>query len=671
MRLKSIDLQGFKSFTDKTKIQLDDGISCVVGPNGSGKSNIADAVRWVLGEQSAKSLRGHKMEDVIFSGSGKRKPVGMAEVVLNIDNSDGSLPVEFTEVAVCRRAYRSGDSEYLINGTQCRLRDIQDIFLDSGISNNSLCMVGQGRVQQIVDMKPDDRRSLIEEAAGVIKYRNRKKTAVRKLGDTEKNLERIWDIISELSDRLEPLYEQKTKAEKYLELKEDADSQEINLLIQILNENKVKIDEINEKLKLRNEQILADDNRFVIVNDEIEVAKANLIETELLQNEVQQQLFALKTDKEKSLANANLLAEKIKTATENITRIQGDIDLILNRDDGFIQQVEKLEKERNEKEVLKDELASKISEQNSLVAKQKELLDDLNGTIELSRDELFDLAGELANCKNELNYKSQEIEDNKQRIIDINEAKRALENEKVSLQEQLVGFEKKLAVNHDQLELYQQKAVEIDQKIDNMSVQLTSLTENEVKIRMKLNSDQSRLKVLKELSENREGFYPGVRALLKAQKENRGIGKNILGTVADLIDLDKKYAVALEAALASSMQNLIVKNDADAKSAVRYLKEENLGRATFLPVENLVVKIKKELDNSYGQKGVIGRASDVVDCDSFIRPAIDFLLKNILLVENLDTATKIARDNRQSFKIITLDGDVISPGGAITGGAMP
>ena len=669
MRLKSIDLQGFKSFTDKTKIQLDDGISCVVGPNGSGKSNIADAVRWVLGEQSAKSLRGHKMEDVIFSGSGKRKPVGMAEVVLNIDNSDGSLPVEFTEVAVCRRAYRSGDSEYLINGTQCRLRDIQDIFLDSGISNNSLCMVGQGRVQQIVDMKPDDRRSLIEEAAGVIKYRNRKKTAVRKLGDTEKNLERIWDIISELSDRLEPLYEQKTKAEKYLELKEDADSQEINLLIQILNENKVKIDEINEKLKLRNEQILADDNRFVIVNDEIEVAKANLIETELLQNEVQQQLFALKTDKEKSLANANLLAEKIKTATENIARIQGDIDLILNRDDGFIQQVEKLEKERNEKEVLKDELASKISEQNSLVAKQKELLDDLNGTIELSRDELFDLAGELANCKNELNYKSQEIEDNKQRIIDINEAKRALENEKVSLQEQLVGFEKKLAVNHDQLELYQQKAVEIDQKIDNMSVQLTSLTENEVKIRMKLNSDQSRLKVLKELSENREGFYPGVRALLKAQKENRGIGKNILGTVADLIDLDKKYAVALEAALASSMQNLIVKNDADAKSAVRYLKEENLGRATFLPVENLVVKIKKELDNSYGQKGVIGRASDVVDCDSFIRPAIDFLLKNILLVENLDTATKIARDNRQSFKIITLDGDVISPGGAITGGS--
>lgn len=669
MKLKSIDLHGFKSFSDKTKIQLNDGISCVVGPNGSGKSNIADAVRWVLGEQSAKSLRGQKMEDVIFSGSGKRKPVGMAEVVLNIDNGDGSLPVEFTEVAICRRAYRSGESEYFVNGTQCRLRDIQDMFLDSGISNNSLCMVGQGRVQQIVDMKPEERRALIEEAAGVIKYRNRKKTAVRKLGDTEKNLERIWDIISELSDRLEPLYEQKIKAEKYIELKEKADNREINLLIRILKENKAEIDKINEKIKLQGDEILTDNNRFVIVNDEIEVKKIGLAETEQMQNQIQRQLFTLKTDKEKSTANENLLGEKLKTAQENVTRIQGEIELILNRDDGFIRQAEKLEKECSEKQLLKDELFVRINKQNELILSRKKFLEDLNGTIELSRDELFNLAGELANSKNMLNNQFREIADNKQRIDDIRKAKIALKDEKTSLGGQIAGLENKLAENGRQLKANRDKSAEVQNQIAVLAENITMLTENEVKTRMKLNSDQSRLKVLKEVAENHEGFYPGVRALLQAKKQNKSVGKNILGTVADLIDFDKKYAVALEAALASSMQNLVVKSDDDAKYAVAYLKENNSGRATFLPVENLVVKIKKELDNAVEQTGVIGRMSDVVECESSVRTAVDFLLSNILMVESLDIATKIARENRQSFKIITLDGDVISPGGVISGGS--
>lgn len=669
MHLKSIDLQGFKSFTDKTRIKLEGGISCVVGPNGSGKSNIADAVRWVLGEQSAKSLRGHKMEDVIFSGSGKRKPVGMAQVVLNIDNSDGSLPLEFAEVSVCRRAYRSGESEYLINGTQCRLKDIQDIFLDSGISNNSLCMVGQGRVQQIVDMKPDERRGLIEEAAGVIKYRNRKRTAVRKLTDTEKNLERIWDIISELAGRLEPLAEQKEKAEKYIELKNDADSQEINLLLQILSENKIKIDEINGKLRERSERIVNEENRLTVVSDEAEVGKAKLIETENQQNETQQRLFALKTEKEKAGANQNLLAEKLKTACENIDRIQADIDLLLNRDDGFMLQVEKLQADRDLKKAEKETLEARITEQDERVNNQKSLLEELNGTLELSRNELFDLAGELANSKNELTYKAQEMADNEQRIADIVKAKAALEDEKGTLQSQLTEYEQKLAANGAYIEENKQKAGALDKQLDELAAATAKAAEEEVKCRMQLNSDQSRLKVLKELAENREDFYPGVRALLKAKKANHEIGRNIIGTVADLIDLDKKYAVALEAALASGMQNLIVKDDHAAKAAVRYLKSEHLGRATFLPVETLVVRTRKELENALGKEGVIGRASEIVECDSQVRPAIDFLLKNILLVENLDVATKIARENRQSFRIITLEGDVISPGGVISGGS--
>lgn len=669
MQLKSIDLQGFKSFTDRTKIRLEGGISCVVGPNGSGKSNIADAVRWVLGEQSAKILRGQKMEDVIFSGSGKRKPVGMAEVILNIDNSDGSLPVEFAEVSVCRRAYRSGESEYRINGTRCRLKDVQELFLDSGISNNSLCMIGQGRVQQIVDMKPDERRSLIEEAAGVIKYRNRKKTAVRKLTDTEKNLDRLWDIISELSDRLEPLKEQKSKAETYLSLKEEADHQEINLLLQILRENKEKIDEIQEILDQRQREILDSQTRYTVLQDTLEVKKSRLTEEEEQQNIIRQQLFSLKTEKEKKEANQQLLKERDHTAAENIKRLKKELETILNRDDGFVLRVEELEQQREEKAAEKKDAEALLAQQESALQKQQALLDDLIGTLEMSRDELFDLASELANSRNELNYQTQELENNYQSVAETQKNKENLRAEAASLEDKRTELTARLTENAHFAEKQRQELEQVQAHLAAAERQITETAEAEVKSRMKLNSDQSRLKMLRELAETHEGFYPGVRALLHAKKRGLPIGEEILGAVVDLIDLDAKYAVAIEAALASAMQNLVVRDDTAAKAAVRYLKKEHLGRATFLPLQNLAPRVHKDLESVIGRFGVIGRASDVVECSAEVRPAIDFLLKNILLTENLEIATEIARETRQRIKIITLEGDVISPGGAISGGS--
>ncbi len=669
MQLKSIDLQGFKSFTDRTRIQLEGGISCVVGPNGSGKSNIADAVRWVLGEQSAKILRGQKMEDVIFSGSGKRKPVGMAEVILNIDNSDGSLPVEFAEVSVCRRAYRSGESEYRINGTRCRLKDVQELFFDSGISNNSLCMIGQGRVQQIVDMKPDERRSLVEEAAGVIKYRNRKKTAVRKLTDTEKNLDRLWDIISELSDRLEPLTEQKAKAETYLALKKEADRQEINLLLQILRENKEKIDAIQIDLNQRQQEVLHSQTRYTVLRDELEVKKVYLAEEEEQQNITRQHLFALKTEKEKKESDKQLLEERTHTANENIQRLQKELDAVLNRDDGFVSRVEELEQHRKEKSVEKKAAETQLAQQEAALRNQQALLDDLSETLEMSRDELFDLASELANSRNELNRQTQELENNRQNVIQMQKNKEDLHAETASLAEKRAELTARLSQNAHFTEEQQQKQERLHARLAAVERELAETAEAEVKSRMKLNSDQSRLKMLRELAENHEGFYPGVRALLHAKKRNLPIGKEILGAVADLIDLDAKYAVAVEAALASSMQNLVVRDDTAAKAAVNYLKKEHLGRATFLPLRNLMPRVHKELDQVLGRTGVIGRVSEVVECSAEVRPAIDFLLKNILLTENLETATQIARETRQRMKIITLEGDVISPGGAISGGS--
>ena len=344
MYLKSIELSGFKSFTNRTVIKLEDGISCIVG---SGKSNIADAVRWVLGEQSAKILRGHKMEDIIFAGSDKRKPLGMAEVILNIDNSDGSLPLEYSAVAVCRRAYRDGESEYLLNGRQCRLADIRELFMDSGVSNNSLALIGQGRIQEVVNMKADERRLLLEDAAGIVKYRSRKQTAQRKLADTEQNLTRIWDIISELTVRLAPLAEQSSRAETYLQLKENADKQEINLILQNMAENRQAMQE--NTAALAEAQKLAETAETSRLRLEADLAQARLAYDQL-EGEItaaRQQLFELKTGREQAEAQSELWQEKIRAAEDNIQRLQGELSQLLQQDSGFVAEVERLKRRLN------------------------------------------------------------------------------------------------------------------------------------------------------------------------------------------------------------------------------------------------------------------------------------------------------------------------------------
>ena len=669
MYLKSIELAGFKSFTGRTKIKLEEGVSCIVGPNGSGKSNIADAIRWVLGEQSARILRGHKMEDVIFSGSDKLKPLGMAEVVLNIDNSDGSLPVEFSEVSVCRRAYRNGDSEYLMNGRHCRLGDIKEMFMDSGVGNNSLALIGQGRIQEIVNMKADERRSLLEEAAGIVKYRTRKKTAERKLADTEQNLARLWDIISELAARLEPLAGQSRRAEEYLRLKADADRQEINLLLQSISANKAALAANTALLDGKTAELTAAETARSGQEAELVKLKFAYDTAEEELTALRQNLFDLRTMKEQAEARETLFNEKINAAAGNIERLQGELAQLLSRDDGFVAEVDRLE---HECRLLGDELTrldELINGMTADYAARRELLEELAAEQEQARQEIFDNASQLTNTKNEHAYLTRALEESGGAVTALQQTLETLRVENSDAACRIEACRSEISGLADKRQQNKAELADFDAGLDALEADILSAKEADVALRMKLNSEQSRLKIFTEMAENRSGFYPGVRAITRAVSQGAALAEGVHGVVLDLIESDMAYSTALEAAAGAALQNIVVDDDVAARRCVDYLKKEKLGRATFLPLASLRWRPNKELAAALGKPGVIGRCSDVIRCADSVRTAVEFLFENTLLVEDLQVAAAVARQHQQQFKIVTLAGDIISPGGSITGGS--
>lgn len=669
MYLKSIELSGFKSFTNRTVIKLEDGISCIVGPNGSGKSNIADAVRWVLGEQSAKILRGHKMEDIIFAGSDKRKPLGMAEVTLHIDNSDGSLPVEFSAVSVCRRAYRDGDSEYLLNGRQCRLTDIRELFMDSGISNNSLALIGQGRIQEVVNMKPDERRLLLEDAAGIVKYRARKQTAQRKLADTEQNLTRLWDIISELTARLVPLAEQSSQAETFLRLKEQADKQEINLILQNMTETRQNLQET--AAALAETQLLAEKAESGRLHLEADLAAARLAydQAEGMLTTDRQQLFELKSQREQAEAQGRLWQEKLHTAKANIQRLQGELALLLQQDSGFVAEVERLRQGAAAAKEDWQRQEESIKAQEQAFADKRDEVENLQAEQEIARQEILDNTSQLANLQNEQTFLGKSAAEIEQTLLNTRRDLHTLLGEKQELARQTERLQADLQALQQKRAENKERLLQLGQALDEQEARIVQANEASVAVRMKLNSEESRLKILTEMAENKSGFYPGVRAVLRGRQQGRLPAAGVLGVVLDLIESDSRYSLALEAAVGAGLQNLVVSDDRAARACVAYLKKEKLGRATFLPLASLKWRPNAELAQALAHPGVIGRCSDVVQCQADVRPAVEFLFANILLVEDLDVAAEVARLHRQQFKIVTLAGDIISPGGSITGGS--
>lgn len=664
MFLKQLDIIGFKSFAEKTTLEFVPGVTAVVGPNGSGKSNITDAIRWVLGEQSARSLRGGKMEDVIFAGSDSRKPLNFAEVSLTLNNEEGTLPVEYNEVCVTRRVFRSGDSEYLLNGHSCRLKDIVDLFMDSGLGKEAFSIISQGKIEEILNSKPEERRTIFEEAAGVLKYKNRKKKASLKLQETTENLNRVNDILHELEGQLEPLEMQASMAKDYLQKKQDLETHEIALTVHEIGEKHTQWEtakQVLEKLTAQ-EKDLSSYIQQIELSLENERTQLGAFDEKIA--EWQSALLTASKDLEKLQGRLGILKERKNNAALNSGQLQKNIK---DAEQKIIQMKQKqadtkaeLDKKRHEAQKLKKILLDKKKKASSLN-------DSIEETIESLKSDYIEVLNQQATAKNEFRYLQQQLE---QQIAKSNrldqENKKYLEQRAefmAQLDEKMQEVEKidnELTSQIEQFRAAQILAKETKEKYEAKNAMLN-------KAYQFIQKAESRKDTLEEMEEDYTGFYYGVKEVLKAKKSELD---GIEGAIAELIHVPQKFAKAMETALGGAMQHIVVHSEADARNAIAFLKRKQLGRATFLPMDiikgrNIPVNQQRDLSN---HPSFIGLAANLVECDHSYTQVIQHLLGNIVIADSLAGANQLAKLLQFRYRIVTLDGDVVNPGGSMTGG---
>ncbi|RDW17864.1 chromosome segregation protein SMC [Oceanobacillus chungangensis] len=667
MYLKRIESVGFKSFAERINVEFVPGVTAVVGPNGSGKSNIIDAIRWVLGEQSAKALRGTKMEDIIFQGSDTRKALNVAEVTLVLDNEDHTLPLDYDEVSVSRRVYRSGDSEFYINKQSCRLKDIIDLFMDSGLGREAFSIISQGKVEEILSSKPDERRTIFEEAAGVLKYKQRKKKAEYKLAETQENLNRVEDIIYEIEQQINPLKEQAETAKKYKELKEKLKHQEISFLIAEI-----------EKLHNGWQTLLAD----------IEDQKSK---EQGLQLSIQQKESAIEQEKQRIQAldeEMEAQQSRLLATTEHLEKYEGRKQLLHERTKHFDENKQKLGIQKNETAVkigtMHEELIreqKKLSDIQADRQKTKEAIKNLQAKLEISKETIFD-----------------QIEDLKSDYIELLNNQAAKRNEKQSIHSQLkqiTGKKDKQADKFQDLlkvreELHEKKVeTEAAYKVQNKEYLETAAEIKNLKFRLEtarnsFQESQSKLykgyqyienlkskkEMLDEMKEDFQGFFHGVKAVLKAREENQL--EHIEGAVIELIDVPSKYITAIETVLGGQAQHIVVKDDQAARNAIMWLKRTNNGRATFLPLKSIQERfITMDMEQKVKlHQGYIGIAASLVNTNERYERAVNHLMGHVIIAESLKDANDIAKIVGRKYRVVTLEGDVVNPGGSMSGGAQ-
>lgn len=666
MYLKSLEIQGFKSFPDKISLTFDKGLTAVVGPNGSGKSNIGDSVRWVLGEQSTKTLRGNKMEDVIFSGTVARKPMGFAAVTLNIDNSDKTLPDYDDEVAITRKLYRSGESEYIINGRQVRLKDINELFMDTGLGRDGYSIIGQGRIAEIVGAKSNERRDIFEEAAGISKFRYKKLEAERKLTGAQENILRLTDILSELEGRVEPLRIQSQKAEKFIKLAEQRKKLEISVWVNRLDELKARLDGYDEKILVSRSEYENVENDIQRQEEKIQDGYRKMQECTVRSDELRSKML----EEEQS---ASALKSDIAVFENDIRHCQEAIETAKKSIAGSEERKKELE---SELELVRERISETEKERKALESKIAEVTESF-ATAERESAKLgesFDKAGSEIN---RLYIKQSEHR------FAAESARTTADEEKkhlAELREGTFSYERTLKEYADKQEAAEAEISEKENKLCELTNQLSGLerlyksrkdsfeqakVEFE-KVLYELKDKQQRRKILSDLENNMEGFAGSVKAVLRASKQGRISG--ICGTVAQNIGVEPQYAVAVETALGGAMQNIIVENEDIAKRCIRFLKEQKSGRATFLPITSVKGYELREhgLENC---EGFVACANKIVTYDEKYSGIIASLLGRIVIAEDIDTAALIAKKYGYKFRIVTLDGQVINAGGSFTGGS--
>lgn len=667
MYLKKLELQGFKSFADKTTLEFKPGITAVIGPNGSGKSNISDAIRWVLGEQSIKNLRGSKLEDVIFAGTQARKSVSYAEVSITMDNSDGKLPVDYSEVTITRRVYRSGESEFFINKNQCRLKDIVELFMDTGIGRDGYSIIGQGRIDEVLSTKSEERRRIFEDAAGIVKYRTRKEEAEKKLENTRQNLLRIQDIATELENQLEPLREQSEKAKKFLEIRDQLKYLEVGLFIHNINKNKSKLEEIKKQVeevlnqteyednKLSDLQKLKEEVRTIIesITKDIEELQTSIFE---MQNKIEKhraEIAVHETKVEHNLANIETFKNEIITYQEKEKELDEELEERKKKKARLFDDKKKFEDELKEKEEELKKLSEGLTNEQKKV---EELKAKIMENIDIKFEKMEILKDLTANSETVLSRAKQIDDEVKENIYQLDKEKMKKEDEKIllnkiskeknELKEKLDGF---LKIKEE----YSAKILEFEELIRK------NLDET--------NNKESRYKFLVETENEFEGYNRAVKeVMLKAQKD-KAFGKNICGTIANLMKVPSSYELAIEMALGGMIQNIVTETEEDAEQAIEYLKKNNFGRASFLPLT--AVKGEK-IKNKLGEdSGMVGIAADLIEYEEKYQSIFYNLLGKTVVVDTMDNAIALAKKQKYSFRIVTLEGDILNVSGQMTGGS--
>lgn len=668
MYLKSVELQGFKSFADKIYLDFNPGITAIVGPNGSGKSNISDAIRWVMGEQSIKSLRGSRMEDVIFSGTEVRKPQGFAEVSLVLDNAEHIFPVDYEEVTVTRRVYRSGEGEYFINKNACRLKDIHELFMDTGLGREGYSIVGQGKIDEILSNKSEDRRRIFEEAAGITKYKYRKNDAEKKLERTRENLTRVTDIMTELEGQIEPLRHQSEKAKKYLNLRDELKTIEVNASVvsiekfrEDLKMAEKEYDAVSESISSLQQETRETENEINKLYSDIADFDKESEELRLAREETQVQSSAGSNSINLSLANIEHFGENIERIKQEIQKCQNGMEQLDGLIEGYNISLEKLNTEGKEISVRKQALEKELEDTNSIFAEKSENVENIKSSVIDKTSEITSLQSKVANYNILIeNFGSQR------------------ENAEAVLAKQKDGFEvlllnnkklkESLAIVKKELTDCRTKEEELSQRHKYISSKLAQMMEKKNHTLSELSRRNSKKSVLEDMENDFEGYNRSVKSVMTAHSKGALQNYKIYGPLSNLVSTDKRYVTAIEVAMASVSQNIVTENEQDAKSAIKYLKDNRLGRATFMPVSTVK---SRNIDVSAASKmqGFIAVAKELVEYDRQYDGVVGNVLGATVVADNIDNAIAMAAKCGHKFRIVTLDGEVMQAGGAMTGGS--
>ena len=666
MYLKSIEVQGFKSFANKIKFEFHNGITGIVGPNGSGKSNVADAVRWVLGEQRIKQLRGASMQDVIFSGTEQRKPLGYAYVAITLDNSDRQLAIDYEEVTVARKIYRSGESEYLLNGNMCRLKDVNELFYDTGIGKEGYSIIGQGQIDKILNGKPEERRELFDEAAGIVKFKKRKATAQKKLEEEKQNLVRVNDILSELEKQVGPLEKQSEKAKEYLKQKEELKRLDVNYFLLENERSTASLSDVEGKLQIADNDLKEHRDHFEAIRVEYEQIETTIAQLEQSIEETRNSLSNTSSVRTKLEGEINVLKEQINSAKSNVEHFKTRMaSLDLNAKEKN-QECAKIEESKAQVDAVLSKIESKRNEAKSALIAIQSRMEEINDGIENDKNQIIANLNERATIRSKKERYDTMLEQVNIRRSELNSRFLQAKTNEEEQQEIIVTLEKEFESVNKQIEElnYQQKKKE--ERAGEIHEELASLDQKLRDTQVLYHQDQAKLESVTNLTERYEGYGNSIRKVMEKKEEVAGI----IGVVADIIKVEKKYETAIEIALGGNIQNIVTEDEVTAKKMIGYLKSNKFGRATFLPLTSITNPQEFKTPEVLKENGVVGMANEIVTTEVQYSNVAKAMLGRIVVIDNIDNALKIAKKYDYGVRMVTLDGELLVPGGAISGGAF-